>query len=142
VSFPDDAGTVASLVYLSVYLTVGTLGVRQELAEPSWPRGLFFATLPAFPLAAAGAFFWLSGLQPALWGVSWWPVFAYALVADLVELPFALRRLREQAVEEEGVEVEPGHGGAVPVVAALVAFVVFEVPCLWMNARLAFTAAA
>lgn len=141
-SFPDDAGTVAGLVYLSVYLTVGVLGVRQELQEPSWPRGLFFATLPAFPLAAAGAFFWLSGVQPAAWGVPWWPVFAYALVADVVELPFALRRLRQQAAEEEGVPIEPGEGNAVPIVAALLAFAVFEVPCLWMNAKLALSAAS
>lgn len=136
-SFPQDAATVAGLVYLSVYLTIGVLGVRQELAEPTWPRGLFFATLPAFPLSAAGAFFWLSGVQPGQWGVPWWPVFAYALVADLIELPFAVRRLREEAAQDPDGEVEPGERSAVPVVAALLAFAVFELPCLWMNARLA-----
>ena len=97
----------------------------------SWP--LFVVALVAFPLAVAGMILYSAGPQSPTLSHAWKPV----VLLLLGLLPVEMAKHYRDTVREVEVEPEAGRLSGVGVWVATLA-ALFEVPCLWMNLRLAF----
>ena len=132
-SLPSEPTTVLGVVYLSAYLTAAILGGLRERREREMPRWLFACSCATLLAESAGMFLYLAELGAAWLAAAWAPVFAFIVLGNALEMRFAYRALVREP-EPEVSEEEARAASAFAVVATMV----FALPSLWMNFRLAF----
>lgn len=130
--------TVATLVYLSVYLTLCVAALREgRPAGDRRPGWLLVLSGTCDLVGAVGVFLYALDVRlPSAWLPIWRGVAVLLALVVFVESLFAHRLMLETPPHPE---VGPrGHERAVS--AFMLAGIAFHLPLLWMNFRLAFPA--
>ena len=144
-SWWDKVELFLVLSYVALYATLGLQGfwegyfakglrsLPRVLAEEGVSWGVFLAELSAFPLACAGMLLYSSEVDhPTLHGV--WKIVILLLLSLF---PFEWVHHYRQFVREPDARLTTKQMSEAGVLFA-VATSVFELPCLWMNFRIAF----